>query len=126
MTGADNQTLAYWLATLAPETPWQECYPVVGETTRVWLEAEMISPDYCTMTCLAKGAFPALFAKPLPITINANVVQRARQRLFQALRANAQHDLAQYAVRGTKPVKGFNGKMGLPWYWSAPNLVEDL
>ena len=113
-------TLVYWMKVLDARTPWATAYPIVAQVAQHYLDANVIQPNEITATELARLAFAPLFVKPLPLAVNANAVQACKLRLFQALRANAQHDLASYARKGEKAISTFNGKPTSVYWWSAP------
>lgn len=105
------------IAILHPNNPWAAAYPLVGQHVARFLDSLPADKRLRTGR-LAEYMIPEAIAK-------GHEAKMARKRLFQALRALAQHDLDGYATTGTVQMPtGFKGAMGYPTWWHKGPPVE--
>lgn len=101
-----------WTKILARGMPWRECYPVVAEAAR-----ECLAPRVGLFPLKTADLVQALW--PDPITGIEH--SKARSRMFKALMAQAEHELADCCTAG-EPFyhKGLKTTIR-PWLWHAPD-----
>lgn len=103
--------MSHWIKSLAKDVPWQLAYPAVAEAARVALSG--ITPDKAIGTA-------ALVALLWPGQGPRDAIGKAAMtRIYQALKALANHDLSDCVTRG-EPETSRWGTSIRRSYWHAP------
>lgn len=116
------KTADQWAAILAPEKSWREAYPPVANAAADILR--LYDPHVSADSVLSTNE---LVEKLWPLsTVNGLEQVKARQRVYQALKAMATRELADWCRRGephkARVPQGRNGGFKTievrPWLWS--------
>jgi hypothetical protein len=98
-----------WADLLHPNAEWRKVYPIVGQHVRNVLASEP-ERDFSTIELADTLMRPAWIVD--------DAMEKAKGRLYKALRALAVHDLKSWCRSGPKQIRF--GRPVTPLIWSAP------